>query len=138
MDRIHILGRMEGKKLICSIFVTKRKDEMYAMYYLSLPTCLCRKPFLYIQNTYLAEGFQPSDPIYWLPPSLLQILWYLNPLLTFLLCFYGQSYDRPKFFDYFYDDFFVVRIFQIPLVGKGIENFNGGKLFIGQWEPKEE
>ena len=60
MDRIHILSRTEGKtnkKLICSIFVTKRKDEMYAMYYLILPTCLCRKQFLYIQNTYLAEGF---------------------------------------------------------------------------------
>ena len=88
MDRIHVLSRTEGKtnkKLICSIFVTKRKDEMYAMYYLSLPTCLCRKEFLYIQNAYLAEGFQPSDPMYWFPPSLFQILSYPNPLLVF--CF---------------------------------------------------
>ena len=139
MNRIHILSRTEGKnkKLVYSIFLTKRTDElsskqMCAMNYLSLPICLCRKQFLYIQNTYLAEGCQPSDPLKWLTSSVIQILSYLNPFSCFSLCFHDWSCDRPTYFYELYDDFSVVKVFPNNFEGRrrGIENFNGGGFFF--------
>ena len=147
MNRIHVLSRTEGKnkKLLYSIFLTKRTDElsskqMCAMNDLILPICLCRKQFLYIQNTQLAEVCQLSDPLTWLPSSLIQILSYLNPFPCFSLCLHDWSCDHPTYFYELCVDFSVVKVFpsNFKLRRRGMENFNGGGFFVGWWKLEEE
>ena len=101
IDGIHILSRTKGKneKLIYSVFLAKRTDELS---FLS-------------SRTHSWRGFPTLGPLLLATPSLFQILSYPNPFLFLFACLHDWSCDRLICFNQVYDDFLVVRVFQIAL-----------------------
>ena len=94
IDRIHILSWAKGKtkKLIYSVFLVKRMDELSstqicAMNYLSLPIWLCRKQFsIFLHPEHIVEeGSQPSNLFYWLPPPFFKFCPTPTPFFFFCL-----------------------------------------------------